>query len=267
MWNKNWKVKQNLAKIMSKSLSATYTITQEQCWFIKPNNSRIKTIVWSNNVQNPDILYGGFLSYGVNDNNALLITGIVNYESFDIGGSYSTYGWLLHVGSGTDTPTENDFNLKSQYSYGVDVKQIEAHTSTAYDESTRVVRKTINSVMLAYEDMTINEIGLSACVSGPNGKTRILFAREVLATPLNVTQGQTFQVSLSFEQTLDDIGDVPSVVNASAQALNDESEVLNDETRVLSDGSEVLTDDEVLDDESGVLNSETEVLNDETEML
>lgn len=244
MWNKNWKVKQNLAKIMSNSLNTTYTITQEQCWFIKSNNSRIKTINWDRTSMNPDILYGGFLSYGVNNDNSELIIGIVNSKDFDIGRGYYSYGWLLHVGSGTDTPTENDFNLKSQYSYGVDVKQIEAHTSTAYDESTRVARKTINSVMLAHKDMTINEIGLSACINVSNSvKSRILFAREVLATPLNVTQGQTFQVSLTFEQTLDDIVDVPPVVNASAQALNDESEVLNDETEVLNDGSEALNDE------------------------
>lgn len=244
MWNKNWKVKQNLAKIMANSLNSTYTITQEQCWFIKPDNSRIKTIRWDGTSMNRDIINGGFLSYGANNDNNTLIYTIVNSNEYDIGRGGYNYGWLLHVGSGTDTPTENDFNLKSQYSYGVDVKQIEAHLSTSYDESTRVARKTINSVMLAHKDMTINEIGLSACINVASGsKNRILFAREVLATPLNVTQGQTFQVSLTFEQTLDDIVDVPPVVNASAQALNDESEVLNDETEVLNDGSEALNDE------------------------
>lgn len=259
MWNKNWKVKQNLAKIMMDSSSTTYTIPQEQCWFIRPDNSRIKIIQWKSSLINSDIINGGFLTTISYSN---LISGSIDYNGSDIGGNSNVsssgvnYGWLLHVGSGTDTSTENDFNLKSQYSYGVDVKQIEAHTSTAYDESTRVARKTINSVMLAHKDMTINEIGLSAGITvSSRERIRILFAREVLATPLNVTQGQTFQVSLTFEQTLDDIVDVPPVVSASAdvQALNDESEVLND--------------DEVLNDESGVLNSETKVLNDETEVL
>ena len=55
-----------------------------------------------------------------------------------------------------------------------------------------------------------------------------------------MTQGQTFQVSLSFEQTLDDIVDVPPVVSASVQALNDEPGVLNDETEVLNDEPEAL---------------------------
>lgn len=267
MWNKNWKVKQNLTKLMMETSTKLYTITQEQGWFIRPDNSRIKTIKWGSGALNTDILYGGFLNQGV-DSNGVLITNSVDYSGSDIGkGSYVSsngvaYGWLLHVGSGTDTPTDNDFNLKSQYSYGVDVKQIEAHTSIAYDESTRVTRKTINSVMLAHKDMTINEIGLSAGVSvSDRERIRILFAREVLAAPLTVTQGQTFQVSLSFEQTLDDIVDVPPVVNASVQALNDEPEALNDETAVLSDGSEALND------ETEVLNSETEVLNDETELL
>lgn len=246
MWNKNWKVKQNLAKIMMTTSNKVYTITQEQGWFIKPDNSRIKTISWGSEM-NSDIYNGGFLNY-VNFSN--LVTGVVDYSGSDIGGNSYTapssvnYGWLLHVGSGTDTPTENDFNLKSAYSYGVDVKQIEAHTSTAYDESTRVARKTINSVMLAHKDMTINEIGLSAGITvSSRERIRILFAREVLATPLNVTQGQTFQVSLTFEQTLDDIVDVPPVVNASVQALNDGVEVLNDETEVLNDGSEALNDE------------------------
>lgn len=240
MWNKNWKVKQNLAKLMTKSLNTT-TITQEQCWFIRPDNSRIKTITWDPTSMNLDIVGGGFLSYGTNNNDDVLIIGKVNSNDYDIGRGNYTYGWLLHVGSGTDTPTENDFNLKSQYSYGVDVKQIEAYTSTSYDESTRVVRKTINSVMFAHEDMTINEIGLSGGVNvSSREKIRILFAREVLATPLTVTQGQTFQVSLSFEQTLDDIVDVPPVVNASVQALNDEPKALSDETEVLNDETEVL---------------------------
>lgn len=266
MWNKNWKVKQNLAKLIMATSSENYTLSQEQCWFIRPDNSRIKTIIWSSGSTNSDIISGGFLISGINSN-SVLIKESINYNGSDIGKDCHTtssdvvYGWLLHVGSGTDTPTDNDFNLKSQYSYGVDVKQIEAHTSTSYDESTRVARKTINSVMLAHKDMTINEIGLSAGISANSReRVRILFAREVLATSLNVTQGQTFQVSLSFEQTLDDIVDVPPVVNASVQALNDDAEVLNDETTVLND-------DEVLNDESGVLNSETEVLNDETEML
>lgn len=263
MWNKNWKVKQNLAKIMMPTSSGVYTITQEQGWFIRPDNSRIKTIDWSNST-NSDIYNGGFLT---NATYSSLLIYSVDYKNSNIGGnslyapSYVNCGWLLHVGNGTDTPTENDFNLKSQYSYGVDVKQIEAHASTAYDESTRVTRKTINSVMLAHKDMTINEIGLSAGVNvSSRERIRILFAREVLATPLTVTQGQTFQVSLSFEQTLDDIVDVSPVVNASAEALNDEVAVLNDET-------EVLNDNEMLNDESGVLNNETEVLNDETELL
>lgn len=256
MWNKNWKVKQNLAKLIMATSNKNYTITQEQCWLIKPDNSRIKTIDWGIST-NADISTGGFLSSNTSNT---LITTAVDYSGSDIGkGSLTSsnglnFGWLLHVGSGTDTPTENDFNLKSAYSYGVDVKQIEAHTSTAYDESTRVARKTINSVMLAHKDMTINEIGLSVGISANSReRIRILFAREVLAAPLNVTQGQTFQVSLSFEQTLDDIVDVPPVVSANVQALNDETEVLNDET-------EVLNDDEVLNDE-------TEMLNDKTEML
>ena len=248
MWNKNWKVKQNLAKIMTATSYTTYTITQEQCWFIKPDNSRIKTINWDPTSMNLDILSGGFLSYGTNNNDKVLLKGQIDSNDYNIGRGNSSYGWLLHVGSGTDTPTENDFNLKSQYSYGVDVKQIEAHISTSYDKSTRVARKTIDSVMFAHKDMTINEIGLSACINVSSGiRTRILFAREVLATPLNVTQGQTFQVSLSFEQTLDDIVDVPPVVSASVQALNDEPKALNDEVTVLND--------------------ETEMLNDETEVL
>lgn len=256
MWNKNWKVKQNLAKIFMTTSSGNYTITQEQGWFIRPDNSRIKTIDWGSST-NRDICYGGFLT-DVTYSNLLIYS--VDYNRSDIGkdclyasSSYNC-GWFLHVGSGTDTPTENDFNLKSQYSYGVDVKQIEAHASKTYDESTRVVRKTINSVMLAHKDMTINEIGLSAGISvNSRERIRILFAREVLATPLNVTQGQTFQVSLSFEQTLDDIVDVPPVVSANVQALNDDAEVLNDETTVLSD-------DEVLNDETGVLNDEPQAL-------
>lgn len=243
MWNKNWKVKQNLAKIFMAKSSGNYEITQEQGWFIRPDNSRIKTIDWGTST-NSDISDGGFLT---RISWANLTTGAVDYSGSDIGrdcriasGSVN-FGWLLHVGSGTDTPTENDFNLKSQYSYGVDVKQIDALTSKTYDESTRVVRKTINSVMLAHKDMTINEIGLSAGIRVSSREdVRILFAREVLATPLNVTQGQTFQVSLSFEQTLDDIVDVPPVVTASVQALNDDAEVLNDETEVLNDEVTVL---------------------------
>ena len=54
-----------------------------------------------------------------------------------------------------------------------------------------------------------------------------------LATPLNVTHGQTFQVSLSFEQTLDDIADVPPIVSANVQPLNDEAEGLNNEMEML----------------------------------
>lgn len=246
MWNKNWKVKQNLAKLMMPASSGVYTITQEQGWFIRPDNSRIKTIDWSNST-NMDIVNGGFLT---NASYSSLLIYSVDYKGSDIGGnslyasSYVNCGWFLHVGSGTDTPTENDFNLKSQYSYGVDVKQIEAHASTSYDETTRIARKTINSVMLAHKDMTINEIGLSAGITvSSRERIRILFAREVLATPLNVTQGQTFQVSLTFEQTLDDIVDVPPVVSASVQALNDDVEVLNDETEVLNDGSEALNDE------------------------
>lgn len=242
MWNKNWKVKQNLAKIFMATSSGNYTITQEQGWFIRPDNSRIKTIDWGSS-GNYDIFTGGFLT---RISGANLTTGAVDYSGSDIGKGCETtssgvnFGWLLHVGSGTDTPTENDFNLKSQYSYGVDVKQIEALTSKTYDESTRVVRKTINSIMLAHKDMTINEIGLSAGIRVSSREdVRILFAREVLATPLNVTQGQTFQVSLSFEQTLDDIVDVPPVVSANVQALNDD-EMLNDETEVLNDEVTVL---------------------------
>ena len=249
MWNKNWKVKQNLAKIFMTTSTGNYTISQEQCWLIRPDNSRIKTISWGSST-NSDICYGGFL---INTSYSNLLIYSVDYNRSDIGkdclykSSSVNYGWLLHVGSGTDTPTENDFNLKSAYSYGVDVKQIEAHASKTYDESTRVVRKTINSVMLAHKDMTINEIGLSAGISiSTREDVRILFAREVLATPLTVTQGQTFQVSLSFEQTLDDIVGVPPVVSANVQALNYEPEALND--------------DEVLNDETEVLNNEVTVL-------
>ena len=122
MWNKNWKVKQNLAKLMMTTSGGTYTITQEQCWFIRPDNSRIKTINWDSST-NPDICYGGFL---IDTRYSNLLIYSVDYNSSDIGKdcSYASgkvnYGWLLHVGSGTDTPTENDFNLKS-YKYKITV--------------------------------------------------------------------------------------------------------------------------------------------------
>ena len=80
MWNKNWKVKQNLAKIFMAKSSGNYEITQEQGWFIRPDNSRIKTMDWGSST-NPDICRGGFL---IDTSYSNLLIYYVDYSSSDI---------------------------------------------------------------------------------------------------------------------------------------------------------------------------------------
>lgn len=63
--------------------------------------------------------------------------------------------------------------------------------------------KRVVSTFEALTDMNINEVGMSANVGSSDTNRRVLFVREVLSQPLNVTSGQVFSVELSFTQRLE----------------------------------------------------------------
>lgn len=60
--------------------------------------------------------------------------------------------------------------------------------------------------------MNISELGITSNPRISNGtNVRILMSRDVLSEPLVVTAGQTFSVTLTIEEKLQDIGEVLSV--------------------------------------------------------
>lgn len=102
--------------------------------------------------------------------------------------------WLL-VGSNGDVVTENDYTITP----------IETISSVVAQTTTRIIDSDGNFAMqvtrtlqnTAEETVTINELGLFRRVQwGSNSSSNVLFAREVLDTPLVVPAGASFTVSM-----------------------------------------------------------------------
>lgn len=207
MFNINWKVRQNANKYYEYAITSSYNIvaTSIPCLqYTKCDGSKITE--YRPNFTSA-ILFGGSIgSYAIctESQNA----SAYNLNSYSNGSSYNGNKLLaINFGSGNTPPTINDINLESEYKYTTNLRQLEIQFSRTYDNDTLTVKKILKGRYVAITDMTINELGLSA---GCNG-TRILLSRDVLSEPLAVTAGQTFSVSLTIEEKLEDIGEALSV--------------------------------------------------------
>ena len=211
MFNRNWKVRQNANKYYDNSIGSSYNIgaTSIPCLqYTKCDGSKITE--YRPNFTSA-ILFGGSIgSYSI-------CTGSQNVSAYNLN-SYSNSNdsnklLAINFGSGNTPPTINDINLESEYKYTTNLRQLEIQFSRTYDNDTLTVKKILKGRYVAITDMTINELGLSA---GCNG-TRILISRDVLSEPLVVTAGQTFSVTLTIEEKLEDIGEEVSSVSAEIE--------------------------------------------------
>lgn len=205
MFNINWKVRQNANKYYDNSIVSSYNIgaTSIPCLqYTKCDGSKI-TEYRPNYTSS--ILFGGSIgSY-------IICTGSQNASVYNLNGYSSSNDankfLVINFGSGNTPPTINDINLESEYKYTTNLRQLEIQFSRTYDNDTLTVKKILKGRYVAITDMSINELGLSA---GCNGY-RLLLSRDVLPEPLVVTAGQTFSVSLTIEEKLEDIGEALSV--------------------------------------------------------
>lgn len=136
---------------------------------------------------------------------------------YNIGSTDPDFGSIMiHFGSNDTAPSKEDFNLKSAYINGVNYKQLSAEYSINIDKDNDKVIKTLTSYNQAITNLTIKELGLTTgyCYSASiSGSVRILLSRDVLDTPLEVTAGKGFSLSISWEESLglSKLGDITSV--------------------------------------------------------
>ena len=169
-----------------------------------PNNSGDAVLIKQINTQQSatDVKFNGFLNFGSNSGSETYISFTADDRIYNIGGNSSSYpGWIMNLGSSPQPVDAEDYKLYSEYKYGTNLKQLNSKIECSLDSDNAVKR--VVSTFEALTDMNINEVGMSANVgsSGKNG--RVLFVREVLSQPLNVTSGQVFSVELSFTQRLE----------------------------------------------------------------
>jgi hypothetical protein len=96
---------------------------------------------------------------------------------------YNDVGFYIGVGTGTATPTRDDFKLAS--------KVAEAYASAVVDENAGVI--TLSTAFTFATAQTITEVGLEWLV-GP----RVLCDRTVLSPPVTVPAGATLSVAYRF---------------------------------------------------------------------
>lgn len=221
MFNRNWKVAQNLRKY-SPGYSTTFDVSNyPYLQFTKINGEKILYITTeSYTLSNTDIITQAkilptYLITGAsNDVRNNLVTTSTN--------SIQNTG-IINFGGGNTPPTINDYNLENEYKYATNLRQLEIVSSRTYDKETLTVKQTFKGRYVAITDMNICELGISARVrygtkaDTTNAYARLLLSRDVLPEPLVVTAGQTFSVSLTIEEKLEDIGEEVSSVSAEIE--------------------------------------------------
>lgn len=123
-----------------------------------------------------------------------------NYITPTNGISYSAaYPFsFIAVGSGTTTPTYDDYNLEAIHSsslthLGYKIQTI-GYNDTDKSWGKRITRSFRNS---SSNTITISEIGVYGCIPyGSNKTSHCLLYREVLDTPITVEADQKFEVSV-----------------------------------------------------------------------
>lgn len=145
------------------------------------------------------------------------ILSAVNNAQYNLGtGAGYNSAIMIHFGSNNTEPSKEDFNLKSGYTIPDNYKQLSAEVSHYIDKENDKVIFTLTSYNQAITDLSIKELGLSmgyADLYSSNPSHRILLSRDVLDTPLEVTAGKGFSLSISWEESLglSKLGDITSV--------------------------------------------------------
>lgn len=209
MFNRNYKAIDNIRKN-----SENFDISSQI--YIPLSVPNLKLIKSNGAEINQVSLYGSdrLIRYGYIDRETFKL-GSHNDSGFNINSSQRNTFCSLSFGSGNTPPTINDVNLEREYEYATNLRQIEMTFSKTFDVETETVKKTIRGVYYAITDMNISELGITSCVRILDSvNARILMSRDVLSEPLVVTAGQTFSVTLTIEEKLQDIGEV---LSASAE--------------------------------------------------
>lgn len=110
----------------------------------------------------------------------------------------SSYGdrYLFHLGNGTTLPTKDDYALESEIYENITV--VKNNNTITYDANENEVICNID-IDFTFQndtgaDITISEIGITAPIRG-SAFYRVLVCREVLDTPLVVSNGAPFRIT------------------------------------------------------------------------
>lgn len=213
MFNRNWTVRRNADKYFDYAQGSSWIVQAASIpclQYTKSDGSKIKE--YKASVTNDIFLGRSICSYGIYtgaQNNS-----VYNLNSYSSNSSYS-YNKLLVInfGSGNTEPTIDDYDLEKEYKYTTNLRQLEIQFSREYNNNTLTLKKILKGRYVAITDMTIKELGLSAGCD----YTRILISRDVLSEPLVVTAGQTFSVTLTIEEKLEDLGEEVTSVSAEIE--------------------------------------------------
>lgn len=222
MFNRNWKVAQNLGKYSPGDNSTLCNVSNyPYLQFTKINGEKILYIMAEQ--------YG---SADIITQTKILPIYLITGASNDIRNNLDTTSsnavqntGTINFGGGNTPPTINDYNLENEYKYATNLRQLEIVSSRTYDAETLTVKQTFKGRYVAITDMNICELGISARVrygTKPTSSTsaayaRLLLSRDVLPEPLVVTAGQTFSVSLTIEEKLEDLGEEVTSVSAEIE--------------------------------------------------
>ncbi len=204
MFLNNWKKLKNCHKI-SKGYEMIDISDKPELQLKVPNNSGDAVLIKQINTKQGsavDVKFNGFLNFGNDSGSAAYISFTTDERIYNIGANSSSYpGWIMNLGSSPQPVDAEDYKLYSEYEYGTNLKQLNSKIECSLDCDNAVKR--VVSTFEALTDMNINEVGMSANVDSSIKNGRVLFVREVLSQPLNVTSGQVFSVELSFTQRLE----------------------------------------------------------------
>lgn len=204
MFLNNWKKLKNCHKI-SKGNEIIDISDKPELQLKVPNNSGDAVLIKQINTKQSsavDVKFNGFLNFGSDSGSTAYISFTTADSRYNIGENSSSYpGWIMNLGSSPQPVDAEDYKLYSEYKYGTNLKQLNSKIECSLDGDNAVKR--VVSTFEALTDMNINEVGMSANVDSSIRNGRVLFVREVLSQPLNVTSGQVFSVELSFTQRLE----------------------------------------------------------------
>ena len=114
----------------------------------------------------------------------------------------ATYGGSILLGTGTTTPTKNDYTLEQPLESSIQVSVLSRSNTNiqspaqVYSDVPSLLYVTALVTNESEADVTISEIGMTTNL-GSNYTTKTLLTRTVLDEPIVMESGKTYQITVA----------------------------------------------------------------------